>query len=129
MATTIAASLTSTWSTRIRKSPSTGAFRSSIRSIRAALSTEEWACSEQTTTFLPVTCFATMHVASVDVDAVSSMCPCHPSGRPSSCASQSIVSSSSSVRAGEVRQRKPTLFSVATSSSARIPGSDAVVAK
>jgi hypothetical protein len=67
--------------------------------------------------------------ASVEVDAVSSMWPCHPSGSPSSCRTQSTVRSSSSVDAGDARQRIATWFSVAASSSARIPGSDAVTAK
>ena len=57
------------------------------------------------------------------------MWPCQPVGRPSSCATQSSVSASSSVDAGDVRQMKPTEFSVAASSSARIPGSAALTAK
>ena len=65
----------------------------------------------------------------VEVEAVSSICPCHPDGRPSSCASQSSVSSSSSVAAGEVAHPIALTFSVAISSSARIPGSEPVFAK
>ena len=41
-------------------------------------------CSEHTTTFRPVTWRAAMSAASVPVEAVSSMWPCQPSGRPSS---------------------------------------------
>ena len=62
-----------TASARIRSSSSTGALRSSMPSIRAALSTEECACSEQTTTFRPVASRAAISAASVDVEAVSSM--------------------------------------------------------
>ncbi len=51
-------------------------------SMRAFFSTDECACSEQTTTLRPVTWRAAISAASVDVDAVSSMCPCQPSGRP-----------------------------------------------
>ena len=57
------------------------------------------------------------------------MCPCQPAGSPISWATQSATSNSSSVDAGAVRQRKPTLFSVAASSSARIPGSEPDTAK
>ena len=63
---------------------------------------------------------AAASAASVHVDAVSSMCPCQPPGSPSSCASQSSVTSSSSCSAGDVRQRIPTWLSAAASSSARI---------
>ena len=97
--------------------------------MRAALSTDECACSEQTTTLRPVTCRAAISAASVDVEAVSSMCPCQPSGSPSSCRTQSTVRSSSSVEAGEARQRIAFCCIAAASSSARIPGSDAVIAK
>jgi hypothetical protein len=48
-------------------------LRSSIPSIRAFFSTEECACSEQTTTLRPVTCRAAIRAASVEVEAVSSM--------------------------------------------------------
>ncbi len=98
-------------------------------SMRAAFSTDECACSEQTTTLRPVTCRAAMSAASVAVDAVSSMWPCQPSGSPSSCRTQSTVRSSSSVDAGEARQVIATCCIVAASSSARMPGSDAVTAK
>ena len=67
--------------------------------------------------------------AIVPVEAVSSMWPCHPSGSPSSWAVQSSTTPSSSVEAGAVRHRKPTELSVAASSSAKIPGSAALVAK
>ena len=49
-------------------------------------------------------CRAAVSAARVEVDAVSSMCPCRPSGSPRSCRSQSSASSSSSVAAGDVRQ-------------------------
>ncbi len=98
-------------------------------SMRAALSAAEWACSEQTTTLRLVVCRAAISAARVDVDAVSSIWPCQPSGSPINCATQSHTSSSSSVEAGAVRHRKPTEFSVAASSSARIPGSAPVTAK
>ena len=51
------------------------------------------------------------------------------SGSPSRSASQASVTSSSSWSAGEVRQRIPTWFSPAASSSARIPGSEPVEGK
>ena len=57
------------------------------------------------------------------------MWPCSPSGRPSSCASQSSASSSTSVAAGDVVQSIAFTFSAATMSSARIPGSEPVLAK
>ena len=98
-------------------------------SIRAAFSTDECACSEQRTREPPVTCRAAMSAASVEVDAESSMWPCHPPGSPSSWRSQSSVSSSSSVEAGEVRQMNATWLRVAASSSARIAGSAAEMAK
>ena len=129
VATTAATSSSSSASARIRNSSSEGTLRSSIPSIRAALSAAECACSEQTTTLRPVVCRAAIRAASVEVEAVSSMCPCQPGGSPISCATQSQTRSSSSVDAGAVRQRKPTELSVAASSSARIPGSAPVVAK
>ena len=113
----------------MRSSSSTGCLRSSIPSMRASFSTDECACSEQTTTLRPVTCRAAMSAASVEVDAVSSMWPCQPSGRPSSCRTQSATRSSSSVDAGEARQTSATWFIAAASSSARIAGSDDVTAK
>ncbi len=57
------------------------------------------------------------------------MWPCHSPGRPSSWPSHESVSSSSSVTAGEVRQSMPLAFIVAASSSARMPGCDAVIAE
>ena len=113
----------------MRSSSSTGTLRSSIPSIRASFSTEECACSEQTTTLRPVTWRAAMSAASVEVEAVSSMWPCQPSGRPSSCRTQSATRSSSSVEAGDARQTIATWFNAAASSSARIAGSDEVTAK
>ena len=57
------------------------------------------------------------------------MCPCQPSGSPSSSATQSSTTPSSSVAAGAVRHRIATEFSAAASSSARIAGSEDAVAK
>ena len=79
-----------------------------------------------TTTLRPVVWRAAIIAVMVEVEAASSMWPCQPSGRPSSCATQSHTSPSSSVDAGEVRHRIATGFSAAASSSARIPGRDAV---
>ena len=73
VATTAAASASSSASTRIRNSSSDGTLCSSIPSIRAALSTDECACSEQTTALRPVTWRAAISAARVDVEAVSSM--------------------------------------------------------
>ena len=100
-----------------------------MSSILAALSAAECAWSEQTIRSRPVVARAAMIAASVDVDAVSSMCPCQPLGSPSSCAVQSSTTASSSVAAGAVRHRNATELSVAVSSSARIAGSAAVLAK
>ena len=72
---------------------------------------------------------AAMSAARVEVEALSSMCPCQPGGSPSSFAVQRRTTPSSSVAAGAVRHRIATEFSVAASSSARIAGSDALVAK
>ncbi len=72
---------------------------------------------------------AAISAASVEIDAVSSMWPCQPSGSPSSSAVQSRTSPSSSVEAGDVRHRIATEFRVAASSSARMAGSAALVAK
>ena len=107
-----------------RPAPCAAPSRASARPSRSRSA----ACSEATTTLRPVVCRAAISAASVDVDAVSSMWPCQPSGSPSSCRTQSTTRSSSSVDAGEARQRIATWFSVAASSSARIPGSEAVVA-
>ncbi len=106
-----------------------GTLRRPIPSIRAALSTAEWVCSEQTISLRPVASRAAMMTASWAVEAVSSMWPCQPSGRPSSRATQSSVTCSSSVAAGALRHRKPTEFSVAASISARIPGGEDELAK
>ena len=116
---------------RMRNSSSTGTLRSSSPSIRAAFSTDECACSEQTTTRASgCTCARPRARASVDVDAVSSMCPCQPSGQPEQLprASRRRAARARSTP-GEARQRIATWFSVAASSSARIAGSDAVIAK
>ena len=72
---------------------------------------------------------AAASAASVEVEAASSMCPWRPAGSPRSCASQSRVTCSSSVAAGEVSQDIAFTFSAATSSSARIPGREPVFAK
>ena len=114
----------------MRNSSSDGTLRSSIPSIRArllgggvrVLGADDDVAARRVPR-------AAISAASVEVDAVSSMWPCQPAGRPSSCATQSQTSSSSSVEAGAVRQRKPTEFSVAASSSARIPGSAPLTAK
>ena len=65
----------------------------------------------------------------MDVDAVSSMCPCQPAGSPSSSATQSSTTPSSSVEAGDVRQRIAFWLSVAARSSARMAGSELELAK
>ncbi len=91
---------------------------------------DECVCSEQTTTLRSGAAARAAVSAVISPDeAVSSMCPWSGSGRPSSCRSQSSVTSSSSCSAGEARQRIPTWLSPAIRSSARIPGSAAVVAK
>ena len=123
------ASASASASGRMRNSASAGTLRSSRPRIRAALSTEECACSEQSTTPSGRSTRAAASAARVDVDAVSSMWPWNPSGRPTSSRSQSIVSSSSSVAAGPVRQSIAFTLSAAASSSARIPGSEPVIAK
>ena len=98
--------------------------------MRQARSTEEWACSEATTTRRSGLAVRAAHnAASVEIEAVSSMWPCHVAGKPSSWPSHESVSSSSSVTAGEVRQSMPFAFIVAARSSARIPGCDAVIAE
>ena len=100
-----------------------------MSSMRAALSTDEWACSEQTITLRPVASRAAMIAVSVEVEALSSMCPCQPDGSPSRSATQSSTTPSSSVAAGAVRHRIAIELSVAASSSARIAGSDELHAK
>ena len=98
--------------------------------MRQAFSTDECACSEQITARRSGTASrAATSAAKVEVEAVSSMCPCQPGGSPSSCASQSSTTTSSSVRAGLVRHRKPTWFRAAAIISARMAGSEAVLAK
>jgi hypothetical protein len=116
-------------STRRRNSASHGTLRRRIPSIRAAFSTEECACSEHTTRSRPVASRAAISAARVEVEALSSMCPCHPAGSPTKSATHSSTTASSSVEAGAVRQRMATELRVAASSSARIPGSEALVAK
>ena len=116
-------------SARILNPASAGTLRICMSSSRAALSTDECACSEQTITRRPVACRAAASAAIVEVDAVSSMCPCHCDGSPSRSASQSTTRYSSSVAAGEVRQMNATWLRVAAISSAMIPGGEAVVAK
>ena len=97
--------------------------------MRAPFSSAECACSEPTATLRPVAWRAAIIAASVDVDAASSMWPCQPAGRPSSCATQSHTRPSSSVDAGDVRHRNATGLSAAASISARIPGREADAAK
>ncbi len=130
VATTAQASSRSSNSGRSRKSWSTGTFRTSNSRIRAALSTDECACSEHTTTRSSGRSErATARASIVFVDALSPMWPLNDSGNPNSWRSQSMVTSSSSCSAGDVRQRIPTWLSAADSSSARIPGSDPVLGK
>ena len=57
------------------------------------------------------------------------MCPCQPDGSPSSSATQSSTTPSSSVEAGDVRQRIAFWLSAAASSSARMAGSELELAK
>ena len=65
----------------------------------------------------------------VEMDAVSLMIPNHPSPSPSSWRSQSNVSCSSSVAAGDVFHSMAFVSSAAMSSSARMPGTDDEIAK
>jgi hypothetical protein len=58
----------------------------------------------------------------VAVDAESWMTPVNPSGKPSICRSQSIVTCSSSVAAGDVAHDMHCAPSVAVSISARMDG-------
>ena len=71
---------------------------------------------------------AAANAATVDVDAVSSIWPCHPRGRPSSWASQSRTVSSSSVPAGDESHVIAFTFNAAVSSSPSTPGSEPVFA-
>ena len=94
------------------------------------MATEEWASSEQSTARRPAPASrAAASAESVEVEAVSSMCPNQFSGKPSNCLIQPSVTCSSSVAAGELRQSIAFTFRAAISISARIPGSEAVVGK
>ena len=104
-------------------------MRSRIPIIRAAFWTELWAWSEHSTSSRPVASRAAISAAIVEVEALSSICPCQPSGSPSNFATQSSMTPSSSVAAGAVRHRIETELSAAASISARIAGSDEPVAK
>ena len=95
----------------------------------AALATEKLACSEVRTMPPGRSSLAAASAAIVAVEAVSSMCPWRPSGRPKSWRSQSRASSSTSVAAGEVLQSMAFTFKAAMRSSARIPGSEPEMAK
>ena len=57
------------------------------------------------------------------------MWPCSPGGSPRSSASHPTTTCSSSVAAGEVTHAMALTFSAAVRSSARIPGSEPVLAK
>ena len=130
VATTAQAPERSSKSGRSAYAPSTGVCRTSSSSSRAAFSVEECVCSEQTTTRLPgAAARAAASAVTRPAEAPSSMCPCIGSGSPSSCRSQSSVTSSSSCSAGEARQRMPTWLRPAIRSSARIPGAAAVEPK
>jgi hypothetical protein len=109
-------------------------------SVSAPLSTDEWACSEQYTRSMgrsgrpaiPRARIASSGFASraaarasmVEMDAVSLMMPNQPLPSPRSWRSQSMVSCSSSVAAGEVFHSIALTSSAAMSSSARMPGMD-----
>ena len=83
-ATTAQASLRSSPSTRMRKASSTGAWRISRPRMRQARSMDECACSEATTTRRSGSAVRAAHsAASVEVDAESSMWPCHVAGKSS----------------------------------------------
>ena len=113
-----------------RTTSSTGDARTSSSSRRAAFAVDECVCSEHTTTLRSGA--AARAAASAVIrpdDAVSSIWPCIGSGRPSSWRNQSSVTSSSSCSAGDALQRMPTWLRPAIRSSARMPGSAAVVAK
>ena len=110
---------------RIRKLSSTGTFRSSSSSSFAALSTDECACSEQTTARRPGR--SARAAASADerpVDAVSSMWPWRPptAGRAAVRASRASPPRAPGARATYARGSRPG-SGPRTSSSARIPGS------
>jgi hypothetical protein len=65
----------------------------------------------------------------VEIEAVSSMCPCRPAGSPSSCAIQSSTRSSSSVAAGPVCQTIVLTLRAAAMNSASTAGSEPLVEK
>ncbi len=95
----------------------------------AALSIDECVCSEQRTTPFGRSVRAAASATKVEVEAVSSMWPCQSPSRPISSQSHSIVSSSSSVAAGPVRQSIAFRLNAAARSSARMPGSEPVIEK
>ncbi len=64
-----------------------------------------------------------------EIDAVSLMIPNQPLCRPSIWRSQSSDTCSSSVALGEVFHSIPLTFSAAISSSARMPGTEALIEK
>ena len=101
----------------MRNMSSTGALRYSSPTSRAAFSTLKFACSDATTTPPGRRVRAAASAAIVAVDAVSSMWPCQPLGRPSSCASQSITVTSSSVAAGDDNHVNALTFSAAMRNS------------
>ena len=110
VATTAQAPARSSASARIRYAASTGTLRSSSPAMRQAFSTEECACSEQTTTRRPGARLARRDERGEG--RRSRPCPrCARASRRAgraAGASQSSATSSSSVSAGPVRQRKPT---------------------
>ncbi len=61
--------------------------------------------------------------------AVSVISPNQPGSRPIIRRSQSTVTSSSSVSAGDVRQSIPFTLSAAVNSSPMMPGAEPVIAK
>ena len=63
------------------------------------------------------------------VEAVSRIMPNQVFGRPNQFRSHFIVTSSSSVTAGETFQMKPLAFKAAASNSARMAGGEEVFAK
>ncbi len=60
---------------------------------------------------------------------MSLMTPSNSTGRPSSWRSQSVVTSSSSVAAGELRQTIALTLSAAANISPRMPGPEPVIEK
>jgi hypothetical protein len=128
VATTIAASDRSSPSARMRYSSSGHRAQLHAQHPRALLERRVRVLGADGDV-APVTWRAAISAASVEVEAASSMWPCQPPGRPSSCATQSVTTPSSSVEAGEVRHRNATGFSAAASISARIAGREALAAK